>query len=106
MFPSRDYESEPWALQMDELLEVMGVQDKTMPPPASPSSPSVSAGQPITELTTFYDFFFSQKEWVKLRATINELYYVNIDIDDYLWEVSEKIHDAQRQRAKLKKRLG
>ena len=91
MFASTNYESEPWAQQMDELLEVLGAQGKT-----------IHTGQPITELTTFHDFLHSQKEWVELRRVIDKLYYVNIDKDDRLWDVSEKIYDRET----LKKKLG
>ena len=90
MILNYDYKSEPWAQQMDELLGILGVEDLTV------------RGRPITERTTFEDFYFNQKEWDELTEKIDELYYINVDIGDFLWEVSEKIHDRET----LKKKLG
>jgi hypothetical protein len=75
----RYYENEPWASEMDEILGAIGGKKKT-----------------ITDATTFYDFYLEDSEWRDLQELFRNLYQLEIDVDDYLWDAAEKVHDRAK----------
>ena len=52
--------------------------------------------EPLTEESQFIDFYRNDEEWEDLQDTIRKVYGADIEIEDYIYEVADKINNKEK----------
>ena len=76
---SPQYATERFSSQIEELLQTIGRPEAR-----------------VTDETQFVDFYWDEgSEWEELQDTVKKVYGIDIEVEDYFWEVAEKIYEQE-----------
>ena len=76
---SPQYAVERFSSQIEELLQTMGWPEAR-----------------VTDESQFVDFYWNEgPEWEELQDTVKKVYGIDIEVEDYFWEVAEKMYEQE-----------